>query len=244
MSMEKALIELVPEAEWLIKNGKLVWLSEEHDQPSEEDIAQKVAELDYIKEVESYKDVRRQAYPSSGDQFDKIFHEGIDAWKADIQAIKDAHPKAVIDNDTLEARKSQALFDKKLAEYTTAIQRLAQFELSVGKPAVTEVQSKEVQTTNFDGDLVFDDDMNPVYETVEETVILESAIEPLTHEQEFVDGVASSPQTTTSLNDDGEVVTVEQEYRNPLIVKDEAERAEAQAVVDATPQAVIDAYEE
>lgn len=29
--------------------------------------------------------------------------------------------------------------------------------------------------------------------------------------------------------------------RNPLIVKDEEERAAAQAVVDATPQAVIDA---
>ena len=42
--------------------------------------------LDYI-------DKRAAAYPSMEDQLDKIFHEGIDAWKADIQAIKDAHPK-------------------------------------------------------------------------------------------------------------------------------------------------------
>jgi uncharacterized Fe-S cluster protein YjdI len=45
------------------------------------------------------------------------------------------------------------------------------------------------------------------------------------------------------VNDDGEVVEVEEEYRNPLIVKDESERATAQSVIDSTPQAVIDAYE-
>lgn len=40
-----------------------------------------------------YKDERKAAYPSIEDQLDKIFHEGIDAWKADIQAIKDRYPK-------------------------------------------------------------------------------------------------------------------------------------------------------
>lgn len=40
-----------------------------------------------------YKDERKAAYPSIEDQLDKIFHGGIDAWKADIQAIKDRYPK-------------------------------------------------------------------------------------------------------------------------------------------------------
>ena len=40
-----------------------------------------------------YSDKRRFQYPSIEDQLDKIFHQGIDAWKADIQAIKDANPK-------------------------------------------------------------------------------------------------------------------------------------------------------
>jgi len=40
-----------------------------------------------------YKDQRANAYPPLKDQLDKIFHEGIDAWKADIQAVKDAIPK-------------------------------------------------------------------------------------------------------------------------------------------------------
>ena len=46
----------------------------------------------------SNKDVWYQAqrvteYPSWQDQMDKIFHEGVDAWKAEIQAIKNKYPK-------------------------------------------------------------------------------------------------------------------------------------------------------
>ncbi len=37
---------------------------------------------------------KRQAeYPSFADQFDTIFHDGLDAWKAQIQAVKDKYPK-------------------------------------------------------------------------------------------------------------------------------------------------------
>lgn len=36
---------------------------------------------------------RTSEYPSIEDQLDKIFHEGLDAWKAEIQAIKDKYPK-------------------------------------------------------------------------------------------------------------------------------------------------------
>jgi hypothetical protein len=41
----------------------------------------------------AYIEKRQRAYPSIPDQLDKIFHEGIDAWKAQIQAVKDAYPK-------------------------------------------------------------------------------------------------------------------------------------------------------
>jgi len=40
-----------------------------------------------------YQQARRDAYPPLEEQLDNIFHNGVDAWKADIQAIKDAHPK-------------------------------------------------------------------------------------------------------------------------------------------------------
>ena len=41
----------------------------------------------------AYIDNRQSEYPSYADQFDQIFHEGVDAWKATIQAVKDKYPK-------------------------------------------------------------------------------------------------------------------------------------------------------
>jgi hypothetical protein len=36
---------------------------------------------------------RAAAYPSIADQLDTIYHEGIDAWKAEIAAVKTEYPK-------------------------------------------------------------------------------------------------------------------------------------------------------
>jgi hypothetical protein len=41
----------------------------------------------------AYKASRSAEYPAIGDQLDQIYHEGIDAWKATIAAIKDKYPK-------------------------------------------------------------------------------------------------------------------------------------------------------
>jgi hypothetical protein len=40
-----------------------------------------------------YQRKRAKEYPSWQDQLDNIFHNGVDEWKSDIQAIKDNHPK-------------------------------------------------------------------------------------------------------------------------------------------------------
>ncbi|CAB5212897.1 Bacteriophage SP-beta, YorD [uncultured Caudovirales phage] len=40
-----------------------------------------------------YRAKREAEYPPISDQLDIIFHEGIDAWKAKIQAVKDKYPK-------------------------------------------------------------------------------------------------------------------------------------------------------
>ena len=40
-----------------------------------------------------YKRDRAAEYPTWQDQLDKIYHSGIDAWKADIKTIKDKYPK-------------------------------------------------------------------------------------------------------------------------------------------------------
>ena len=44
-------------------------------------------------EANAYKEKRQAEYPSMADQLDTIFHDGIDAWKAQIQAVKDKYPK-------------------------------------------------------------------------------------------------------------------------------------------------------
>ena len=214
-----ALTSLTPNAQWILRGDELVWLDTEQTQPSQEDIVQKIAELEYIEEVEEYKRVRELAYPSSGEQFDKIFHDGVDAWKADIHAIKDAHPKAVIDADELASRQALALFNHQLELYTNAQTRLALYQVALGRAEVTE---------DFVIGQEWDDEAEETVDVTETLTVL-SAIEPVE---------ATVEQTTYDADRVATTSTVE----NPLITVDVAERATAQAVVDATPSAVVDTY--
>tara|TARA_B000000557_G_C20567402_1_gene355766 strand:+ start:15 stop:374 length:360 start_codon:yes stop_codon:yes gene_type:complete len=50
---------------------------------------------DYVGVV-SYTDARRAEYPPLEEQLDKIYHSGVDAWKADIKVIKDKYPKTQV----------------------------------------------------------------------------------------------------------------------------------------------------
>ncbi len=43
-----------------------------------------------------YADLRRENYPSIGDQLDKIYHQGLDAWRGDIKMVKDEYPKTMV----------------------------------------------------------------------------------------------------------------------------------------------------
>ena len=55
--------------------------------PSKAEIDAKLKEMEWLEN-------RRVSYPDIGDQLDKIYHEGIDAWKNDmIKPIKDKYPK-------------------------------------------------------------------------------------------------------------------------------------------------------
>ena len=106
-------------------------------------------------------------------------------------------------------------FNHQLAARSQAEQRLAKIVLADGRPEITEQQET--------GEL--DEDGNPIMETV----IVQSAIEPL-------------PATVTVETFDEETgePTGTEDVPNPAIVQDEAERAEAQATLDALPQAVLD----
>lgn len=74
-----------PLSEFIFHDGQIA--------PTEEQIQAKIQELQAQYEANEYQRQRAAAYPAWQDQLDKIYHEGIDAWKAEIQAIKDQYPK-------------------------------------------------------------------------------------------------------------------------------------------------------
>ena len=93
----------------------LEWDSNNSDaKPTEEELVVKLAELQYINEVTSdYKLKRIAAYPSAGEQFDRIFHDGVEAWKSDIQGIKNVYPRKYPDPVEMKARGDKAIEDLK-----------------------------------------------------------------------------------------------------------------------------------
>ena len=221
--ISKALLSINPDFSFVIEGGKIVTWYTDDPKPTEEEIVQKITELEYQEEVNEYQRQRAAEYPSYADQFDQIFHEGVDAWKATIQAVKDKYPKAEMDPVELQARQDKAIFGLQTERYIKATERLAQYIVLEGRPEIREdivIETKEV----------FNEETGEI-ETVEitENVITQTAIEPL---EEFIEVTEYNEETMEPV-----VTTI----RNPEVVKDEEERAAAQAVVDATPQAVIDA---
>ena len=112
----EAVQALRPGAFWSFTGStyaEMEWLEPEGGQtkPTEEEVVQKIAELTYKEEIEVYKEQRAAEYPPYADQFDQIFHDGIDAWKATILEVKRRYPKQVMEPEVLEERKRQALAD-------------------------------------------------------------------------------------------------------------------------------------
>ena len=89
----EALLKLAPYADFYIEDGIITWNSNDIPQPTEEEINAKITELQAEYDSKQYQRDRAVAYPSIADQLDKIYHSGIDAWKADIKAVKDKFPK-------------------------------------------------------------------------------------------------------------------------------------------------------
>lgn len=116
--------------------------------------------------------------------------------------------------------------------YRIAKERLSKYILSEGRPEITEeIVINQEPVLDDEGIPTFDEEGIQIMTDITETVITQTAIDPL---EEFIEVSEFDPDTMES---------VTSQIRNPEIVRDEEERAEAQAVVDATPQTVIDAVE-
>lgn len=103
-------------------------------------------------------------------------------------------------------------------EYQQAVARLAQHVLLEGRPEIREMQPT--------GEQVFNETTGELEDVMQE-VVVQTAIEPVSEHVEVpvydeMTGVQTGTETV----------------RNPVVVQDEAERAAAQAVIDATPQEI------
>lgn len=111
-------------------------------------------------------------------------------------------------------------FNQQLGVYKKAAARLEQYPLSEGRPEL-----KERQPT---GEHVFNEESGE-FEDVMEEVVVQTAIEPL---EPTIERLVYSED----MDAEPTVETIE----NPLITQDRKEREDAQAVIDATPEEVVE----
>ena len=98
---------------------------------------------DYVG-VTAYTDARAAEYPPIKDQLDKIYHSGIDAWKAEIKVIKDKYPKTQVGITSIAPIPdwiNTELFNRQKEEYVKAKARLEQYEVANGLKGVVRTES-------------------------------------------------------------------------------------------------------
>ena len=146
-------------------------------------------------DVTTAYDIARQAeYPPLEDQLDKIYHSGVDAWKADIKVIKDKYPKSQVGITTVAAVPDWVQTEVNVLiknDYVQAIKRLKVPKVILGEKVLI-------------ADNYWDPKQNKVIEGSKYTYINVPAAD------------------------------------DPAVVRDEAQRDAAQAIIDKTPQSIID----
>jgi hypothetical protein len=155
-------------------------------------------------------------YASTGEQLGMIA-EGTQA--AHVADVKTRFPKSNtgsttigdVPQDILDAAANK-LFAQQVEAYKIAKARVAQYQLSVGVPESTQTITTGMQEWNEEAG-----EMQDVTETfvIPAVPALEATVEVTTQE------IDEDPVTAT--------------VANPVIVKDNEERAAAQAIIDATP---------
>ena len=91
-----SILNLRPNAKFSITDGLVEWLDTEQTQPTEAEITAEISRLQAEYDSKQYARDRAEAYPSTADQLDDIYHNGVDGWKATIKAVKDTYPKETI----------------------------------------------------------------------------------------------------------------------------------------------------
>ena len=95
--LSKALTSLYPGAQWVLNGDEysgLDWLpGNKLPKPSQKELEDEADRIHQEWLNNQYQRDRAKAYPSFADQFDTLYHGGYDAWKAEIDKVKDKYPK-------------------------------------------------------------------------------------------------------------------------------------------------------
>jgi hypothetical protein len=97
MDIQRALMSIRPGATWSL-NGEtydgLIWHEDnELPAPTEEEIITECERLQQEWDYNQYQRDRASAYPSIKDQLDTLYHGGLDAWREEINKVKEKYPK-------------------------------------------------------------------------------------------------------------------------------------------------------
>ena len=89
--------------EYIIRKGDNASIPKDSNNPDYQKFLQDIKEQGYsivegptVGITTDYKEARKLEYPPMEDQLDKIYHSGVNAWKADIKVIKDKYPKTQV----------------------------------------------------------------------------------------------------------------------------------------------------
>jgi hypothetical protein len=94
ISITHALQSLKSGAEWALRGDVLEWLDSVQTEPTQSEIDAEVKRLQAEYDAQEYARDRITAYPSTGDQLDYIYHNGVAKWKTDmIDPVKTKYPK-------------------------------------------------------------------------------------------------------------------------------------------------------
>lgn len=97
MDYFKAILELRPGSTFSIEGSdySTLWWSDDNESapPTESEVHQKAEELSELQQRNKYQFDRMMEYPDFGTQMDIIYHQGLDAWREEINKVKEKYPK-------------------------------------------------------------------------------------------------------------------------------------------------------
>jgi len=89
-----AIASLRPDSEWTMTGDVIDWLDSNTTCPTESEIQAEITRLQTEYDANEYQRQRASEYPSWQKQLEKIYDDGVDAWKTEmVDPIKAKYPK-------------------------------------------------------------------------------------------------------------------------------------------------------